>query len=227
MSLSKIFGGAGRKLKKFRPVNVRSPGLNIDFEKVGRNQFDATFTRGEGVGGALTGLTEGLAARSRAFGGLRERVRPGFGDLTRARVGAIRSAGQRTIGNLRSSLRQRRVLGSSFAENQLASAEALFGREEERARAEGVIGEIALESDLIGREFAGAVESAQTLLSQFNFESSLAAGLQQSATAALQNIAIARAQARSAQDAGIGGLLGTILTADPKNTVLGKIGGIF
>ena len=151
-----IFGGPERRLKKFRPVNFSAPGLAGTFTKVGKNQFDLDLARSPGVDAALSGLTSGLAARSAEFGALRERVAPGFGDLTRARVGAIRDASQRTVGNLRNRLRQRRVLGSSFGQSQIDATEATFAREEERARAEGVIGEIGLSSELIAREFAGA-----------------------------------------------------------------------
>lgn len=211
MSLKKIFGGAGRKLKKFRPVNFSTAGGQGTFTKVGRNQFDFNLNRSAGVNNALSGLTTGLEDRSAAFGGLRSRVSGGFGDLTRAKVQSIRDAGTRTVGNLRNRLRQRRVLGSSFAENQITSTEAQFAQEEERARAEGVVGEIGLEADLIGREFAGAIEAAQTLLNQFNFETGIASGLQQSATQAVQNVGIARAEARSAMDAGIGSIAGTLI----------------
>lgn len=211
MSLKGLFGGAERKLKKFRPVNFTTAGAGGTFTQVGKNQFDFNLSRSPGVSNALTGLTQGLDERSAAFGGLRSRVAGGFGDLTRSRVQAIRDAGTRTVGNLRNRLRQRRVLGSSFAENQITSTELQFAQEEERARAEGVVGEIGLEAELIGREFAGAVESANALLGQFNFETSVASGLQQSATQALQNIAIARAEARAAMDANIGALAGTLL----------------
>lgn len=211
MSLKKIFGSSGSKLRKFRPVNFSTPGGSGDFTKVGRNQFDFDFNRSSGVDSALSGLQQGLSGRSEAFANLRGRVSGGFGDLTRARVQSIRDAGTRTVGNLRNRLRQRRVLGSSFGENQLASTEALFAQEEERARAEGVVGEIGMEAQLIGQEFAGAIEGAQALLSQFNFETSLAAGLQQSATQAVQNMAIARSQAKAASNAAAGDFFGAVL----------------
>ena len=211
MSLKKIFGSSGSKLRKFRPVNFSTPGGAGTFTKVGKNQFDFDFSRGSAVDEQLSGLTNALTGRSQAFSDLRSRVAGGFGDLVRARVQSIRDAGQRTVGNLRNRLRQRRVLGSSFSENQIANTEALFAQEEERARAEGVVGEIGLEANLIGQEFAGAVEAAQTLINQLNFETSLAAGLQQSATQAVQNIAIARAEAKAASNAAFGSLAGVVL----------------
>lgn len=208
--MSGLFGGPGRKLKRFRPVNISSGGLNATFDQVGKNQFNLNLGRGEGAQSAITDLSRGLADRSAAFGELRGRVAPGFGELTRGRVQAIRDAGRRTVGNLRNRLRQRRVLGSSFAENQIAGVEEQFSRAEAEERATGTISEIGLTGDLIEREFSGAIEAAAALLDQFNFESSVASGLQQSGTNALLSVAQARAALRAQRDEGIGSLIGTI-----------------
>ena len=59
-------------------------------------------------------------------------------------IDAIRSAGKRTIGNLREELGKRRVLGSTFASREIASTEAEFGRIEEQSRAESFLQELTL-----------------------------------------------------------------------------------
>lgn len=69
-------------------------------------------------------------------------VEPGFGRLTDARVLAIDNARQRESSNLRDSLNQRRVLGSSFADNALNRQALEFAQEEESARAESFLQEM-------------------------------------------------------------------------------------
>ena len=204
-----LFGGKSRaekQLERVRPVSFTSPGLT------GRARGDRVdVSRSAGLTGALQGLVRGLGERSQAFRGLRSRVAPGFGDLTRARVDAIRRAGSRTIGNLRGQLGQRRVLGSSFAQREIASTEALFAQEEERARAEGTVGEIALTGQLIEREFAGAIEAAQSLINQFNFEASLGANLATASQNLQQANATAQAQAAASSEGGAAEFLGTVV----------------
>jgi len=206
-----LFGGKSRaekQLERVRPVSFNTAGLSGRFNE-GSNTFGVT--RSSGLTSALGSLTSRLGERSQAFGNLRKRVSGGFGDLTRAKVDAIRRTGSRTIGNLRGALGQRRVLGSSFAQREIASTEALFGQEEERARAEGVVGELALESELIGREFSGAIEAAQALVGQFNFEASLAANLSTATQNMLNANATAQAQAAASSEGGAFDFLGTVL----------------
>lgn len=211
-----LFGGKSRaekQLEQFRPVNFRSSGLSGNFNK-GSNTFSVS--RSAGVDSSLSNLVQGLRGRSNEFAELRGEVRPGFGRLTQSRVDAIRNAGSRTVGNLRQELGRRRILGSSFAEREIASTEATFAQEEERARAEAGVQEIALTGELIQREFAGAIEAAQALIGQFNFESSVAASLSTNTTNALNANLTAQAQAAAAAEGGASEFLGTVIGAFSK-----------
>lgn len=206
-----LFGGesgAEKQIAKAQPVSFGAPGLSGRFDRIG-NRFDVT--RSAELETALSNLTRGLENRSSAFRALRERVRPGFGDVTRARVQAIRDAGSRTVGSLRDRLRQRRVLGSSFADREIAGIESQFAQEEERARAEAAIQETVLTSEILDQETRAAIEAAGALVSQFNLESNMAANLSTATQNFLNQNAIAQGQARAASEGGSGSFIGTVL----------------
>src|SRR5262249_25489846 len=65
----------------------------------------------------------------------RARVKPGYGQLTDAMVTAAQYKGAQTLGNLSQQLAQRRVLGASFANNQLSGQETQNLQDENLARA--------------------------------------------------------------------------------------------
>lgn len=83
------------------------------------------------------------------FAGLRGQVTPGFGRLTESLVLANRNRQAEEAGNLRESLRDRRVLGSSFGNAALQSLGLTFAQEEERIRAESFIAELDLSRSFI------------------------------------------------------------------------------
>ena len=60
---------------------------------------------------------------------LRGTLTPGFSDLREARLNQVENARTRAVGNLRDSLARRRVLGSSFGDDQLIRAELEFAQE--------------------------------------------------------------------------------------------------
>ena len=78
----------------------------------------------------------------------------------------------------------------------------MFGREEERARAEGKIQELGFEASLIDEEFRAAVQSAMVGLEQLNLESSLAADMGRFASQQM----FERARQRAELDSSIEGM---------------------
>lgn len=67
---------------------------------------------------------------------LRSAIKPGYGQLTDAMVGAAQSAGQQAYGNLRAQLAQRGISGASFANNQLSQQSSQNLQDENLARAQ-------------------------------------------------------------------------------------------
>jgi len=200
------------KIRTFEGGSFTTPGFTGSFA-----DGNLTLTRSAEQQGLFDQLQSRLGDTTSALRSLREQVAPGFGDLTRARVKAIRDAGSRTVGNLREELGKRRVAGSSFAEREIASTEALFAQEEERARAEAKVQEIALTDQLIGHEFNAAFSVLTTLISQGNFEASLAAGFETAMLQLQEGVQAANDQIQQAHMAGkmevigdvIGGMVGS------------------
>jgi hypothetical protein len=193
-----IFGGTPKgvdRLRGFTPASFSAPGLTGRFAN---NRF--SLNRTPAGNAALEDLRRGFTDKAAELRDLRPQVAPGFGRLTKSRVEAIRGAGRRAVGNLREELSRRRVLGSSFAQREVASTEAEFGRQEEMARAESFLSELDLTNQLINQEFDAATRGAAAVLGQLNFETSLAAEL--SSQASNQNNAnrIAQAQAQAESD---------------------------
>ncbi len=204
-----IFGGRSSSekiLQRFKPTGFSTPGLSADFAN---DRF--TLRRGAEAGEALSDVGRLSQEQAGAFRSLRDRVKPGFGELTRTRIDAIRTAGKRTIGNLREELGKRRVLGSTFASREIASEEARFGQIEEQSRAERFLQELALTGELIKEEFSSSISGVLEILKQLNFETAIGAGLSQSASAQLNANLIAQSEARAAQQAAGEDFLGTVL----------------
>ena len=194
-----IFGGKSKSekiLKRFQPTEFTTPGLSSTFAD---DRF--TLRRGAEAETAVADLRSFSKEQAGEFRDLRSRVRPGFGELKRTRVEAIRAAGSRTIGNLREELGRRRVLGSTFASREIASTEAEFGRIEEQTRAESFLQELALTGQLIKEEFSSAISGVQDVLKQLNFETLIGTQLSTSASAQINANLMAQAKAREAQQA--------------------------
>ena len=123
---------------------------------------------------ALQGQFPGLRDSSRALGkrvqGLLGQVQPGFGRLTESLVQGVRDREAASVGNLRSALAKRNVLGSSFAQRELQRTGIDFGQEEERVRSGAFEAELAASRGLIedaGRLIeldAGLIESEAKFL---------------------------------------------------------------
>ena len=217
-----LFGGKSSSekiLQRFKPIGFRTEGLSAAFDKE-----SGTFNveRGEGTKSAIADLVRLSEERATEFRGLRADVRPGFGRLTQSRVQAIRNAGRRTVGNLRSELQKRRVLGSSFAQNQITGTEVEFAQQEERARAESFLQELALTGELIKEEFSSSIEAVSTQLNQLNFETGIASGLATNASQLINQNLIAQAEARAAQQAAAESFINNIISGGANIIAAGK-----
>lgn len=205
-----IFGGRSKSeeiIDRFQPVGFRTPGLNATFAN---DEFN--LSRGAEGQSAIDALLRTSRERTSAFRGLRRNVTPGKGELTRTRVEGVRATGERTVGNLREELSKRRVLGSSFAQREVASAEAEVGRQEDVVRAESFLQELALSGNLLKEEFAGSISAIQDVLKQLNIETAIGAQLSQSASAQVNANLIAQGEAQAAQQAAGESFLDNILT---------------
>lgn len=87
--------------------------------------------------------------RSRALAGNleanRARFATGFTEFTRSRLQDVENARARTVGNLRSDLGRRAVLGASFAQDAITRTELEFVQQADRVRAEAEVAEFQLD----------------------------------------------------------------------------------
>lgn len=118
-------------------------------------------------GGQLTRLQSGSLDQTRALQGrlgtLRQQIAPGFGQLSQAIGQQFGNQRSQAVGNLRTNMAQRGVLGSSFADTALNQVESEFAQQEFAARAQAfqqefnaslatIQSEMALNAQELGRE---------------------------------------------------------------------------
>lgn len=146
---------------------------------------------------AVGGVQSVLGRGASEFRGLRERLRPGFGELTRARVASLGDVRRRTIGTLQQNIAQRRIAGSSFAADAIARAEAEFARQEDIIRAESFLQELEATTELLGRELQLDTAAIERGISELDFQTEVGTQLlsgvttQLGANARLQSALIA------------------------------------
>ena len=92
-----------------------------------------------------------------------EGLKPGFGQVTDARVNTIQNAGKRAESDLRGNLARRRVLGSSFANDDISRTRAEFAQQEANARAQSYLEELDAQTRLIGQRLAAQVDKYNTV----------------------------------------------------------------
>ncbi|MGH9425377.1 MAG: hypothetical protein ACRD2L_03605, partial [Terriglobia bacterium] len=124
--------------------------------------------------------------------------------LRAQRLQQLRNTKDQAIGNLRENLQQRRVLGSSFAQDTITRGEAEFAEQEDRIVAETFLQELEATHSLINEEFTVGRGQFTTWMDELNLQADIAAKLTSGATAALQQAAAVKADlaAKEAQASG-------------------------
>lgn len=167
--LSRLFGGGGGGSFGIPGVTTHTPAFRLH----------SGFTSGGELSTALTRLQtpeflRRVQRQGRVFEDLdtiRESIRPGFGQLSDAVVQSVGAARDRAIGNLRQQLADRRVSGASFALDAEARTRKEFAIAENRARAEAIIGEIALTSQVLDQESGLLQQEIQNELAELGIAS--------------------------------------------------------
>jgi len=144
-----------------------------------------TLTRSPELQNTISGLSGAYMDASNEFGDLKGVVEPGFGRLTEAGVRAIRDARRSELSDLRKNLSRRRVLGSSFAQDDRNRTMAEWQKREDQFRTQAFIQEMQMKEQLIAKQYEAAANSFLQLLNQFNFESGIATQLASNVTSVL------------------------------------------
>lgn len=199
------YNNAVNQLRSFTPTNFGSTGLS-------GATTDGTFnlTRSAGLDSALSGLSGSFGNLASRLNTLAGQVVPGYGDLTNTLVQTNENNRRRAIGNLRENLQRRRVLGSSFGQDSLARAEMEFNQNEQAIRAQAFLQELDAQAKLFSQAGQASAQQFSSLLTQFNFESELAANISNSITGAMNSNNQLMAQLLANQGQANAGIWGTI-----------------
>lgn len=227
---SRLFGGGSSgsnanvtaPVQNFRPTGFAGGGLNATYDPAGNLTVAPTSDR---LGYTNT-ISAGFGQLANELGGLRSRVQPGVGELSRARLAEVDAASaarlrelqnSRTaaIGNLSENLARRRVLGSSFGQDALSRAESEFAQQRERVQAEAgaqrdriaaesFLQEFELTNNLINQQYEASRRQFQTQLDELNLQADVASKLSATASKSMADNAqfLAALNARQATAAG-------------------------
>jgi len=219
--MSNLFSGAkdilfgneqkiAKPISNFNGIGFNAPGLGINTFKGG---FDLSRTPANQ--NALDNLAGSFTNLSGELGALKPLVSPAFGNLTKVGARAIEDTRRRTVGDLRQNLSRRKVLGSSFAADDIARTNAEFSKRDAEFRATTKLQEIEATERLVTQQYEAAASGAEAILTQGNFESTIAAELSRQYTGALAQLAQFESQLlRDEADtvtAGIGVAAGALL----------------
>lgn len=165
---SRIFGGGGGSSSPTQSTVVPSGGFGGLRLTGGRNNL--VIRPSEQRRTLVQRSANVIGQRADALAAVRQRVAPGFGELTAARLGEIEASRQRGIGNLRENLARRRLAGSSFASDALIRAEREFGQAAATARAESLLQELDITTQLINEEFSQRQQSIERSIADLDLQ---------------------------------------------------------
>ena len=173
----------------------------------------------------LTGIQETGFGAAGELEALQGRLEPGFGQLTTTTRDVFGEARRRlegqqtqTIGDLRSNLARRRVLGSSFADDAVARRDLDFENEfrrldvaENQALAQNFLQEIEGTVNLVNQRFEILTGTLGTEIAQANFETETATRIASGTSASLAQLAALLTDLAVQNASGSGEFLGTFL----------------
>lgn len=212
-----------KPISRFQMPQFQTPGLGVTNTPGG---FE--IGRSPEVSGALGQLNQLSTGAANELGALRPLVAPGFGRMTQAGTQAIEDQRRSTVGDLRENLGRRRVLGSSFASNDISRTNAEFAKKDAEFRAETFLQELSATEQLITKQYETATKGALALIEQSNFESEVGAELSRQYSGVMSDLAKYESSLLAEQadgvaglvSGGIGGLLGGAFDG-----ALGAVGG--
>lgn len=143
---------------------------------------------------AVQGVQQTFNQQAGDIAGLRSQWTPGASALRSSLMTALQNNRTQSLGNLRDNLAQRRVLGSSFAQNSLANADQTYQQQIQQIQAQTFLTELSAQQQLNQQQYAAARGAFQSGLDEMNLEAGLATDLTSKATTALTSAATTQAQ---------------------------------
>lgn len=226
--MSSLFGGGSApQLGPAPKINFSPAGFNSSGGSLGFSGGGYNLTPSAGATSALGSLQSTFGQQAGAYGALAKTVQPGFSQLRRAGLNQINTQQQATTSNLRDNLAQRRILGSSFAQDSLGRSDAEFAQKKADFVAQSYLSEVQTSQQLIQQQYQAAAQQYSVGINQMNFDTGVAAQLTAGMNSALAGVAEAQAKldqtqaitqaqmnmkSDEANAAGIGKLIGTGLS---------------
>lgn len=207
LGLGGLLGGAAAPAPNinFNPVGFSGGGLTGSFAN-GSYGVTAGADRNAAVGG----VANTFAQQAQALGQIAGQWTPGFSALRNAQLTALNNNRAQAIGNLRDNLAQRRILGSSFAQNSLANADQDYQNQIAATLANTYLQELQATQQTTNQMYQAAGQSFQTTLSEMNLEAGLAAQLGQQASSTMLAASTAQAQLDAQAAKGTGSFFGSL-----------------
>ena len=205
-----------------QPTSYKGPSYGIGIDSSGKINANRT----AGTQGWIDTLLGGTAADEGGFNSLIGNLDPTFGRLTTANDQRFDDAKRKAVGDLREQMAKRRVLGSSFAEQNVNSVGAEYDRMKEQAAAENAAKSLELQSQALQARSAARIQNVSQALSQIQFEGNVGASLIQSTQTNLMNMSELSADLlKLASSLGIQGQLAKgQISGNLSNTTLGSFG---
>jgi hypothetical protein len=167
----KTFGGSSSSAPlqtKFQAPGFSGGGLTARWDPSGVNVASSR-SRADVIGK----LAATFPQQAAALKDIRSQVKPGMSQLRDVRLAEVRNAQTRAIGDLRENLAARRVMGSSFATDALARAEAEFVQRRDYIAAESFMQELEMTHGLLNEEFEVSRGAFETRLTEMNIQAEL------------------------------------------------------
>lgn len=203
--LSNLFGG-GTPQVNFTPSGVSNP---TGFSVSGNGGVSNSST----LSGLVSGLSSTFTNAGNAFGGLLSTVAPNASQARKAGLASITSTFNSNLSNLKGSLAQRNMLGSSFANSAISENAANEASTKANFLASVSQQEFNDSMTAIQSEFEAYSNSYSTAINQSNIETATAASLVASNNQIGAQVASANAELTAQAQQGAGSFLGSILGA--------------
>ncbi len=189
--LAGIFGGnqVQAPTVNVNPAGFSGGGLTGSFAG---NSYGVTADPSRSA--AVAGVSNTFGAQASDIANMRSQWTPGFSNLRSSLMTSLQNNRTQALGNLRDNLAQRRVLGSSFAQNSLANADQTYQQQIQQAQAQTFLQELSVQQQLSQQQYAAARGQFQTNLDEMNLEAGIATDLSSKATTAMTQAATTQAQ---------------------------------
>lgn len=209
-------GGIQASNINYTPAGFTSPGFSGSYSGGGVN-----ITNSPGLNSAIGNLQSTFGSEANAFNALGNTVKPGFSQLRTAGLNQLNTQQQATVSNLTQNLANRKVLGSSFANNNISNTEAEFAQQKANFAANSYLQEFQAYTQATQERYQAQAQQYYSFINQSNIESGLAAQLSQQNNQIMANIATAdaglqqqasvfNAQQNMAAITGVGKAIGTV-----------------